>query len=136
MMVTIAIGGILLAIAIGAYGNMREDTRVDSAKEQIASLLQQARLNALSSGNLQTVTFDWANDTVAGIAIDNSIDLQKIACTASPPTLTNTGTKNFTFSRRGTGTSSSIHISMPGSSRVGVITVNGTTGRIAIKDSC
>jgi len=136
MMVTVAIGGVLLGVAVNSYASIRESTYVESAKEHVASIMQQARLRALSSGESQTVTLDLDNDTVDGISFDGDVDLQKIACSSSPQTLTNTGSETFTFTRRGSGTSKSIRFSSSSLSSVGVITVNGTTGRISVKDGC
>ncbi len=141
MMVTIAIGAILLAIAIGAYGNMREDTRVDSAKEQITSILQQARLRALSSGTEQAIVFDYVNDGVTdalgqSYSFDN-INLQKFVCgTCASSDPTTTASRTFTFRRRGTADNKNIRVSSVGSDREFIVMVNNVTGRIDIRTQC
>jgi len=141
MMVVIAISLVLFAIAAGSYGSLREKNRVQSAKEEIVSILQQARLKALSSGESQAVTFDWAADKVsytlraAQSRSYSKVDLQGFACGG---TLTSTGTNSMTFSRRGTvgfgGGPQNIRVSSPGSTSTYTIKVNSVTGRIEVKD--
>lgn len=71
MMVTIAIGAILLTISVGAYLDMRNRSLVTSAGDQIMSALHQARLRALSQRSDQTVVIDFDNDGITD-ALGNS----------------------------------------------------------------
>lgn len=141
MLMAIVIMGILLAVAAGTYGTMREKNRVQSAKEEVVSALQQSRLKALSSGESQVVTFDWATDTFSFTARASEsktykrVDLQGFACSTS--TLTSTGTDTMTFTRRGTVSFSgpqNIRVSSPNSIQMFTIKVNSVTGRIEVKD--
>jgi prepilin-type N-terminal cleavage/methylation domain-containing protein len=146
MMVTVAIGAILLAFAFGAYNELRERTRVDSAKEHIVSILQQARLRALSSGENQVVAFDWAADTVTFLGETSTfdvVDLKGFRCSGSQSNDTNTD-NTFTFTSRGTVTYGGapvvgggdpveeLQISSANSSSAFVIDINSVTGRIAV----
>jgi len=140
LMVTLAIAGILFSIAIGAWGNMRENTRVDSAKEHVVSILQQARLKALSSGLVQTVDVKASTDIINdSLGQDNDFSLDRIniqkfvcsTCTASDP-----ATDLITFQRRGTSVNKNIMVSSVGSNRSFIIMVNNVTGRIDVRTRC
>jgi len=139
MMVTIAIGGILLSIAVGSWGALRESTQVESAKENVVSALQMMRLRALSTGVDQVVTFDWTNDTVsytAGTVTSSGlapVDIQGFKCTGS--VLKAAGTDTYTFTSRGRVVFSdnavqNLRIMKTGVSNMFTIKVNDVTGRI------
>jgi prepilin-type N-terminal cleavage/methylation domain-containing protein len=146
LMVTIVIGAVLLAIALGAYNELQERTRVESAKEHIVSILQQARLRALSSGESQVVAFDWPADSITysgETTIFDLVDLKGFRTTGLQSNDTNTD-NTFTFSSRGSvsfgGTPvvgggaqpRNLQISSASSSSAFVISVNIVTGRIAV----
>ncbi|MBL4759781.1 MAG: prepilin-type N-terminal cleavage/methylation domain-containing protein [Mariprofundaceae bacterium] len=141
LMVTIAIAGILLSIAVGAWGQMRENTRVESAKESIVSSLQMMRLRALSTGVDQVVTFDWANDTVSyttNATMTSAlapVDIQGFKCTGA--VLKATGTDTYTFTSRGRVVFSDVatqnlRVMKAGVSSMFTIKVNNVTGRIVV----
>jgi len=146
MMVTIAIGGILLAMAVGAWGDYRERTKVEAAKEKIVSVLQQARLKALSSGVDQNVIFDWANNTMTAFGVSTSfdvgVDIKGYKCTA-PVASYDTNTSTFSFKRRGSvgftttlpsGNPQSLVVGSGSTSRLYFIKVRSITGRVASGD--
>jgi len=139
LMVTIAIGGILMSIAVGAWGQLRENTRVESAKENIISALQMMRLRALSTGVDQIVTFDWTNDTVSYTtnatvtSLLAPVDIQGFKCTGS--VLKAAGTDTYTFTSRGKVVFSdnavqNLRVMKTGVSSMFTIKVNDVTGRI------
>ncbi|MDX8403606.1 MAG: prepilin-type N-terminal cleavage/methylation domain-containing protein [Mariprofundaceae bacterium] len=143
MMVVIGIIAILLAIAGGSFNSWRENTRVDSAKEKVASILQQARLTALSQRSDQSVTFDYTtnpanSNTIVDAAgqrhLFRGIVLQDYTCGTCSVAATNTQTINFT--PRGTGTGLSMRISSPGTGNVFYMMVNSVTGRVDIRRGC
>lgn len=137
MMAVIGIAAILLALGAGAYVQWREDTRIASSKEDIVTILQMARLRAMSRGASQVVTFNWSTDTVSyttNVSQTKSyvnVDLQGFTCTGS--VLKPAGTDTFTFSRRGTVTFSgpqNLRVSAPGGGKMYIIQVRSITGRI------
>jgi len=141
LMVVIGIAAILLGIAVGAWGTLRENSRVNSAKETVVSVLQQMRLRALSTSVDQIVNFDWTNDTVSyttnalHISSFAPVDIQGFKCTGA--VLKSAGTDTFTFSPRGTVTFSdnnaqNLRVMEVGSGKVYTIKVNSVTGRIAV----
>ncbi|MES0371046.1 MAG: prepilin-type N-terminal cleavage/methylation domain-containing protein [Mariprofundaceae bacterium] len=133
LMVVIAVGAILLGMAVNAYASMRERTRIDSAKEQIVSVLQQARLRALSSGETQTATFRYVTDVVTSnsktISFDEAIDL--VGCTTGADQLR--GITTFTFSRRGTGTADTMRVLSASSGRAYKVIVSNVGGRVRVE---
>lgn len=143
LMVTVTVGAILLGIAVGAYNTLRESTRVESAKEHIVSILQQARLRALASGENQVVAFDWPADSITFLGLTTTFDLVNLkgfTCTGSVTNDTNTD-NTFTFKSRGTvsyggaGTKpQNLQVSSGSSSSAFVIKVNSVTGRIVVVD--
>jgi len=142
MMVVIGIAAILLGIAVSAWGTLRENSRVNSAKETVASVLQQMRLRALSTSTNQIVNFDWTNDTVSYTtnALHTSsfapVDIQGFKCTGN--VLKPAGTDTFTFTSRGNVTFSddtnarNLRVMEAGSGKMYTIKVNKVTGRIAV----
>lgn len=145
MMVTVGIGFILLSIAVGAYGNLRERTQVESAKESIVSVLQQARFRAVATGSDQVVAFDWAADSMTylgQVTTFDVADLRGYKCSPSPVSNNSNTDNTFTFRNRGTvafggtnvggGPPQNIQISSPASPSAFVVKVNSVTGRVAI----
>ncbi len=143
LMVTIGIVGILLAIAGGAYSSWKANARVDSAKEEIVSVLQQARLVALSRNVTQTATFNYAG---AGANPNTLVDargqthafrnviLQDFVCGTCSLGVNNTGTINF--QPRGAATTLTMQVSSPGLAKTFYIMVNSVTGRVDIRRTC
>jgi len=98
-MASIAIAAILMAIAVNAWGDLREKTRVKSAAEEIRGALTAARLKALSSRMNAQVVFDFTNETVTSPLwtaphVYQGVDL--VAFTCSGPTA-HTGIANNTI---------------------------------------
>jgi len=71
LMVTLAIFGILSAIAVGSWNALRESNKVEAAAESLRSVLTAARMRALSTGRDQQVTVNFAAN---GAAPADSID--------------------------------------------------------------
>jgi len=149
MMVTIAIGLILMAIAAGAWGSLREKTRVKSAAEEIRSVLTAVRLHALSTGSDASVTFDFNANTVTSPLWGaprtySGVNLQAYTytgCAGVPP-----GIPNNTMTFRSTGAASGS--AAAGQNAVVVrpnggallpayyLVLNGVTGRIRARETC
>ncbi|RME56776.1 type II secretion system protein [Candidatus Parcubacteria bacterium] len=141
LMAVIAIAGILLGMAIGAWTHYRQQTKVEAAKEKVLSILQQARLRALSTGETQSVSVDASADRIVD-ALNQTYNFQKdkiniqkyvcSSCTASDPAAAFT----ISFKRRGTGTGKSIKLSAAGVSQSYILVINGVTGRIKVATTC
>jgi len=138
LLVVIAILGILMAIGGTSWTSYREATRVDSAKEKVVSVLQQARLKALSSGFSQNVTFDHSNDTMTDITGKQSsfdgVNIQRFVCgtcTASDP-----ASQVFTFTRSGTSANKNIKVSSATTGKSFIVMVSQVTGRVDIRTTC
>jgi len=65
LMVTVAIFGILSAIAIGSWNTLRESNKVEAAAESLRSVLMAARMRAMSVGKSQQVTVNFAANGAA-----------------------------------------------------------------------
>ncbi|MDQ6959028.1 MAG: prepilin-type N-terminal cleavage/methylation domain-containing protein [Mariprofundaceae bacterium] len=143
LMVVIGIMAIVMAIAGGAYSSWRESTRVDSAKEKIVSILQQARLAALSRRTAQTVTFNYAGaganpntvtDVLGQLHRFQGVTLLDFVCGGC--NLGANNTENIIFTPRGTATQLTVQVSSPTANKVFFIQANSTTSRVAIRRTC
>jgi prepilin-type N-terminal cleavage/methylation domain-containing protein len=142
LMVVIAILGFLMTIGNGAWSQYRESTRVDSAKEKVVSILQQARLKALSSGTNQMVTLGYSTEKVTDIlgrqVTFENVNLEYFVCGTC--TATNPPDKTLIFKRGGTvaGTASAknIRVSSPATGKSYIVMVNNVTGRVDVRTQC
>lgn len=148
LMVTIAIASILMTMAVGAWGVLREKTRVKSAAEEIRSALTAARLQALSTQSNALVVFDFAGETVVSSVWSaprtyKGVDL--VAYTFSSCTV-QTGSANNTITFKSTSTASGSS-GVSGNLSVLVrpsraatptyyLVVNGVTGRVKMVETC
>jgi len=149
-MIVVAIFSILATIGSAGWNQYREKNKVDIAKGMVVSLLQRARLKALSSGVSQSVLFTWADNTVTAFgtttAFDSGVDLVGYKCTAPVAAYADAGASTFSFNRSGTvtytstvdvsGNPQNIKISSGNSGRVFYIKVRNVTGRIAVGETC
>jgi len=138
MMVVIAITAILFTIAIGAYQSLRSDSLVTSARDQISSILHQARLTALSQRVSQAVTIDFTNDAITD-ALGNShsydgVDIEKVPSGSCTPDAT--ASQAITFTSLGAATASVIKLSSASSTVTSYLIVNAITGGVYMYGSC
>jgi len=121
LMVVIAIMGIMMSIAGGAWGTLRADEQVRSAAEKVRSAMTAARMNALTTGQTQYVGIDLANNKVATVTdvasvydtalgtwsvntiweTFEAVNLQESKATGLNPATANTGIKTFQFKATG-----------------------------------
>jgi len=138
LMATIAIGGILMAMGANAYASMRENTRVESAKEHIVSVFQQARLRAISQRVEQKVSFDHSDNTMIDASgqthVFEGVDIQKFVCTGCVPSDPNAD--DIPFRSRGTASNKNIKVSSLGSDKEFIVMVHSVTGRVDVRTSC
>ncbi len=138
MMITIAIGAILLAISAGAYSSIRNDSLVTSASEKTTTALYQARLRALSQRNSQSVTIDYSNegmtDSLGNSHLYDSVNLQNLPSGTCIPGVS--ASEAITFKSRGAATAAIIKVSSSASSKTNYIVVNGITGGVHLYKSC
>ncbi|MES0371419.1 MAG: prepilin-type N-terminal cleavage/methylation domain-containing protein [Mariprofundaceae bacterium] len=138
LMVTIAIGAILMAMAIGGYSSLRRDSLVASAGEQIVSTLHQARLRALSQRESQSVVIDYSGegitDSRGNSYVYKGVNLQNMPSgTCTPGTA---ASETITFTARGSASAAIIKYSSADASKVGYIVINSVTGGIILYETC
>lgn len=147
MMATIAVGLILMAIAVGAWGSLREKTKVKSAAEEIRSVLTAARLQALSTGSDAAVSFNFDTETVTSPMWGspktyNGVDLQAYTftgCTARATVLNNTMTFKSTGEASGSAAlgGNTVLVRPTGAvSPAYYLVLTGATGRIRMLEAC
>lgn len=142
VMVTIAISGILMAIAVSGWSSWAKASAHSGAAREIQSAMRQAQQQAVTEGTATCFWFDDAADTYAvyrGRCDDAARQLVKGPVAVSPyvditsPQFGASGTSPGTsFLGRGTGSAGDVEITRPGSSKTYVLTVDGLTGRVGI----
>jgi len=148
LMVTITIASILMTIAVGAWGALREKTRVKSTAEEIRSVLTAARLQALSTRSNASVAFDFAGETVTSSLwtaprVYKGVDLVAYtfsSCTVQAGSASNTITFKSTSSAFGSaGVSGNLALLVRPKGAVSpayYLVVNGVTGRVKMREAC
>jgi len=146
-MATIAIAAILMAIAVGAWGSLREKTRVKSAAGEVRSALVAARLQALSTRADANVIFDFANETVTSpiwtaAHVYTGVDLVAYtysSCTVPGGVANNTITFQSTGKASGSAASGNMSVLVQpkgATSPTYYLIVNGVTGRVRMTEAC
>ncbi len=142
LMVVIAILGILMAIGGTSWTSYREATKVDSAKEKVVSIFQQARLKALSSGFKQVLNIDYVNETLTDasgrVVAFNGVNLQHYVATGCAVT---DPAGVFTFEFKGDGqvggtAAMTTKISSSTSTKAYIVKILNVTGRVAVGAPC
>lgn len=143
VMVTIAIAGILMAIAVSGWSSWAKASAHSGAAREIQSAMRQAQQQAVTEGTATCFWFDDAADTYAvyrGRCTDAARQLVKGPVQISPhvdiaspgfdsPSGDIAGTS---FLGRGTGSAGDVAVTRPGSTKTYVLTVDGLTGRVDI----
>jgi len=141
MLVAVAIVVVLMAISAGAYTQMREATRVETASEQVVSMMQQARLRAFSQRVDQQVVVDYANQVLTDFAGEQhtfpGATIADFDCGACGFGANNGGTETIPFTSRGTSDGNySVLVSSPGSTKQFIIMINNVGARIDVRRVC
>ena len=164
LLVVLAILGVLMSIAGGSWSSMRADEQVRAAAGKIRGAMTASRLKALATGQSQCVGIDMANEQISGSIWENddqlvpncmmtgatvdaysvailwetteNVDLVDSLTDGSAPASPETGYKWFGFTSRGTATASSVLVksNYAGETFAMVITVNGVTGRVRMRE--
>ena len=147
LMVTVTIMAIIMTIAVNAWSQYRQKTRVKSAAEEIRSVLTSARLRALSTRSKASVTFDFANEKVLSSLWSaprtyKGVDLEAFTCstgTAYPTVTANT----MSFTPKGTVSATASNGKMSvlvrprgAASPTYYLVVNNVTGSVKMVETC
>jgi len=139
--VAVAIVAVLMAISAGAYTQMREATRVETASEQVVSMMQQARLRALSQRVDQQIVMDFANqqitDTLGEAHTFPGVTFADYICSPCGLGPNNAGSETIPFMSRGMSDANySILVSSPSSTKQFIIMINDVGARIDVRRGC
>ena len=142
VMVTIAISGILMAIAVSGWSSWAKASAHSGAAREIQSAMRQAQQQAVTEGTATCFWFDDVADTYAvyrGRCTDVSKQLVKGPMAVSQyvditaPEFGTDGSEDGTsFLGRGTGSAGTVTVTRPGSAKTYVLTVDGLTGRVGL----
>ena len=142
VMVTIALAGVLMAIAVGGWSSWAKANAHSGAAREIQSAMRQAQQQAVTEGTATCFLFDDAADTYAvyrGPCADAGKQLVKGPVAISPhvditsPEFGASGADAGTsFLGRGTGTAGKVRVTRPGSAKKYTLTVDELTGRVGI----
>jgi type II secretion system protein H len=144
-MVTIALLGIMMAIAVGGYRSWANAHEQAGAARTLQSVLRQAQQRAVTEGNPSCVAFDVAGgtwtvyrgacDNAAKTKVDGPVATGSRRVHLSGPAFTGpsgTPTTAVTFTARGTAWPGQVRITRDKSTKVYVIGVEGLTGRVSL----
>lgn len=143
LMVTIAISGILMAIAVGGWTSWAKASAHSGAAREIQSAMRQAQQQAVTEGTATCFWFDAAADTYAvyrgrctdagKVLVKGPVEVSPYVDITAPEFTSPSGdVAGTSFLGRGTGSAGDVTIARPGSTKKYVLTVDGLTGRVGI----
>lgn len=142
ILVTIALAGALMAIAVGGYARWARASEQSGAARELQTQLRNAQQRAITEGTPTCVLFDVAADsytvyrgrcTDAGkVRIDGPMTPDGDTYLADPQFDGSSVTTGVTFSQRGTATPGSVVVKRAGSSKTYVVAVEELTGRVSL----
>lgn len=142
LVVTIALAGVLMAIAVGGYTSWTRASEHEGAAAEVQAVLRQAQQRAVTEGRATCVQFDTGGDRwtlFRGACTDTgrtvlegpvSLDSDRVHLTSASFSSSAGSTSAATFSSRGTATPGQVRVGRDGSTRTLTITVEGLTGRV------
>ncbi len=145
VLVTIALMGALMAIAIGGYRHWAEADEQQGTARQLQSVLRATQQRAVTEGRTLCVKFAsgdyevWSascSTASGGTQIEGPIPTQGSAVELASPSFqdpSGAGTlPTLTFFTRGTATAGSVQVIRTGSAKVYTVTVEELTGRVSL----
>lgn len=142
MLVTIALAGVLMAIAVGGYGRWARASEQSGAASELQTQLRNAHQRAITEGTPTCVLFDLAADSYtvyrgacadsAKVRIEGPFTNAGDVYLADPVFAGSSVSAGVTFSQRGTATPGSVTIKRAGSAQAYVVTVEELTGRVSL----
>ena len=144
VMVTIALMGTLMAIAVSGWSSWAKASAHSGAAREIQSAMRQSQQQAVTEGGAMCFLFDDGSDSYA-IYRGRCSDAAKVLARGpvklasgvriSTPSFTseaNVPNPGVTFASRGTGSPGTVAVTRDGSSTVYTLSVEGLTGRVSL----
>jgi prepilin-type N-terminal cleavage/methylation domain-containing protein len=142
LLVVVALLGVMMAIALGAWGRWAEASAHSGTAREVQSLMRSAQQRSVTEGRAMCVAFDVAANEYAvyrGACEDSVRQLVRGPMEPSSPkvyvdapSFTGAVTSGATFYARGTATPGSVKVMRTGSTKVYTITVERLTGRVSL----
>lgn len=142
VMVTIAISGILMAIAVSGWSSWAKASAHSGAAREIQSAMRQAQQQAVTEGTATCFLFDDAADTYAvyrgrcteagKVLVKGPVEVSPYVDITTPEFGAGGADAGTSFLGRGTGSAGTVAVTRPGSTKTYVLTVDGLTGRVGI----
>lgn len=144
LMVTLALLGLMSAIAIGGWRSWAVASEHSGTAREIQSLLRQTQQRAVTEGRAACVQFDVAANAwtvyrgtcddparlrLEGPIASDTTEVQVSSPSFTAPSGTSTG---VTFYARGTAWPGEVRVTRTGTSKTYVLTVEGLTGRVSL----
>ena len=145
VMVTIALAGVLMAMAVSGWSSWARSSAQEGAATEIQGVLRQAQQRAVSEGGATCVQFSTATDSwtvLRGGCADTGrsviegpvpLDSDQVHLTTAAFSTGTGSSAGVTFSSRGTATPGTVTVGRDGSGRIGTIRVDGLTGRVTAR---
>jgi prepilin-type N-terminal cleavage/methylation domain-containing protein len=143
VLTAIALMGVLMAIAVGAWSSWTKASAQSGAAREIQSAMRQAQQRAVTEGKATCVLFNDAADTYAVYSgscsdtgktlVDGPRTVAKNVHIDSPHfTLSSGSSAGATFQARGTGSPGDVKVTRDGSSTAYTLDVDWLTGRVSL----
>lgn len=144
VLTTIALMGVLMAIAVGGWTAWSKASSQSGAAREIQSTMRVAQQRAVTEGRATCVLFDDADDSYT-VYTGKCSDATKVkvfgpvkaggSVRIDSPSFTASGgsaSAGATFEARGTGSPGDVRVTRDGSSKVYVLSVDWLTGRVSL----
>lgn len=144
VMVTLALLGLMSAIAIGGWRSWAVASEHAGTAREIQSLLRRAQQRAVTEGRATCVQFDatassWtlyrgACDDPARLRLEGPVSSDSREVEVTSPAFTGPGgmSPGVTFYARGTAWPGEVRVTRTGSAKTYVLKVEGLTGRVSL----
>lgn len=145
VLVTMGLMAVMMTIAVSGWNSWAVSRQHSGTAQEITAYLRQAQQRAVTEGRATCVQFDTARSewSVFRGSCDatDKVLVQGPVAAASPRvriasaafTGSSTGQPRVTFNARGTAWPGEVRIVRSGSAKTFVVTVEGLTGRVALK---
>ena len=145
LMVVLGIAAVLMSIAVNAWADYQRRTLSQSAKETVRAMLSAVRTRALTNGTVESVTFDFAAETVKAGTESRTltgVDITAFDC-PNNKAVASVSTNTITFMPDGTLTATAANGGFgiwirPRNAQQAqfYMDINPVTGRVKVKRSC
>lgn len=141
VMVTIALFGALMAIAVGGYDHWARASEQSGTARELQTRLRSTHQRAITEGTAMCVLFDTTASrytvyrgtcAARGSKLNGPYDAEGSQVRLTSPSFAGSGAPGVTFYARGTATGGSVKVTRDDSAKVYTVNVEQLTGRVSL----